>query len=268
MATVSDVTTPPLSHISTVDAVLDTGPGWNWVTPGRNVLYYTFSISPSNSSDGYLLLGNGTRFNAAQEPATLPMLSYVSQVTGIVFAATSDGNAADLHFVAADLADPGFAGYCSWNWRYRNLGDAVTSYFADAYIYLDNVNYTTQTNAPTLINYGYELILHELGHALGLKHSFAGSVTLPPGEDDTAHSLMSYSRVGGPHETYSPYDLDALKWLYGGDGLGGMWGINSVNGPSLSTPDSTPPSVIAFSPQDEAAGVAVGANIVVSFSEA
>jgi hypothetical protein len=35
---------------------------------------------------------------------------------------------------------------------------------------------------------------------------------------------MSYTTSGGPYATYSPDDVAALMWLYGGDGLGGSLG--------------------------------------------
>jgi serralysin len=51
------------------------------------------------------------------------------------------------------------------------------SYDADAFVYLDNVewNYQNANLAPG--GQGYETLLHELGHALGLKHPFDDSIT-------------------------------------------------------------------------------------------
>jgi serralysin len=77
-------------------------------------------------------------------------------------------------------------------------------------------------------NNGYETLLHEIGHALGLKHPFEGDIRLPGGSDSTANTVMSYTDNGGPYSTFRPYDLAALNWLYGGDGLGGKLGINSL----------------------------------------
>jgi serralysin len=41
---------------------------------------------------------------------------------------------------------------------------------------------------------------------------------------------MSYTEVGGPYTTYRQYDIAALMWLYGDDGLHGALGINSTTG--------------------------------------
>ncbi len=93
-------------------------------------------------------------------------------------------------------------------------------------------------NSPTLDlrnpvrgNYAYFSIVHELGHALGLKHgSETGGVAnqaLPAATDDVEYSLMTYaSYVGSPvqyitcgpdsyPQTYMMYDIAALQYLYG-----------------------------------------------------
>ncbi|MBK7416372.1 MAG: hypothetical protein IPJ38_16005 [Dechloromonas sp.] len=45
---------------------------------------------------------------------------------------------------------------------------------------------------------------------------------------------MSYTWTGNNKTTYQSYDLLALQWIYGGDGLAANYGINSVHGPTLS----------------------------------
>jgi Ca2+-binding RTX toxin-like protein len=224
MTTLSDVKTVPATGLLHIDGILDNGPGWNWITPARNVLYYTFALNDGSPNQGSLVTGPVTAFNTAQQAATTTLLNYVSQITGIVFTPTTDGRQADIHFAAGNITDPGFSGYCSWNWNYTSSGDTITSYTPDAYVYLDNVQYNAVNSVPTASNGGWELILHEMGHALGLKHSFSGNITLPSDHDNTAYTLMSYTPDGATHTSYSPYDIAALMWLYGGDGLGGALG--------------------------------------------
>ena len=81
-------------------------------------------------------------------------------------------------------------------------------------------------------SYIYKEILHELGHALGLKHPFEGQYVLPPDKDNTLYTVMSYT----PYKAYvieiSPsleisyvpeafpitfqlLDITALQYLYG-----------------------------------------------------
>ena len=59
------------------------------------------------------------------------------------------------------------------------------------------------------------ILLHEIGHALGLKHSFEGTDILAPDLDNYANTVMSYTSGGSPGNVLGPLDIDALRYLYG-----------------------------------------------------
>ncbi|MBN2848486.1 MAG: cell wall-binding repeat-containing protein [Coriobacteriia bacterium] len=67
--------------------------------------------------------------------------------------------------------------------------------------------------------HGYATLIHEIGHALGLKHPFepVGSRTtvLPAAEDNTTNSVMSYTCTGRSPATAMTYDVTALQYMYG-----------------------------------------------------
>lgn len=237
MATVSDITTTPLSGLNYIDALLDTGPDWNYLTNASGTpittLTYTFSVAAGNedaASAQTNFTGSAQAFSASQQDATRAALAYISKLTGIQFAETSDGNAAQIHLADVNLTASNVTGLCSWHSSYYGDGVQLSSYDADAYVYLDNVEWNYQNANLTAGGQGYETLLHELGHALGLKHPFDDNINLPATEDNTSNTLMSYTDVGGPYSTYRQDDIAALMWLYGDDGLRGKLGINSAAG--------------------------------------
>jgi hypothetical protein len=238
MATVSDITTTPLSGLNYIDALLDTGPDWNFLTDssGNSIttLTYTFSIASGNedpSDAAKNFTGTQQAFSTSQQQATVDALKQISDLTKIKFVPTSDGNQAQIHFSNVNLIASDVTGLCSWHSSYYSYDTGqLKSYDADAYVYLDNVewNYQNANLAPG--GQGYETLLHEVGHALGLKHPFDDNINLPATEDNTSNTLMSYTDVGGPYSTYRQDDIAALMWLYGDDGLRGKLGINSAAG--------------------------------------
>lgn len=76
----------------------------------------------------------------------------------------------------------------------------------------------------------FEALLHEIGHALGLKHPFFDpdddtAATLPPNLDDTMHTVMSYTYATPAGEEGNEYsfhpttpmilDIAAIQYIYG-----------------------------------------------------
>ena len=85
---------------------------------------------------------------------------------------------------------------------------------------------------PVAGNYSWATMLHEIGHALGLKHGHeaeSGFPTLPSSTDSMEYSIMTYrSNVGGHTnyyaneefgyaQSYMMYDIAALQRMYGAD---------------------------------------------------
>jgi serralysin len=245
MATVSDITTIPLSGLLHIDALLDTGPDWNYLSANNNTIYYTFSVASGNEDPASAqenFTGTQQAFSAAQQSIVRGLLKEngdLNLLTGIHFMETSDGANAQIHLCNVDLIGSNVTGLCSWHssYQYQSGSNTLVGYDADAYVYLDNVQFSENADL-TPGKPGYETLLHEMGHALGLKHSFyqptsdnPNPIYLPFAQDNTGNTLMSYAHINNQvFSQYSPYDVAALHWLYGGDGLGGALGINSTSG--------------------------------------
>ena len=113
-----------------------------------------------------------------------------------------------------DVANPGnirvaFSGYSDlqddWGYTYAPpiRGASPQGYQGDIWI---NADYVTSDFYAG--SYDYESLLHELGHALGLKHSFEAPV-IPTAYDSTRYTVMSYTE---------PQDSVAVSFLPTADG--------------------------------------------------
>ncbi|MES2898469.1 MAG: DUF4214 domain-containing protein [Pseudomonadota bacterium] len=232
MPNVSVIQNTTLSGLNHIDALLDHGPDWNYQTTGGNTISYTFSLA-SGLEPGEV---GQVAFSAAQMSAARTAMAYVASITGINFVETNNGSGAQLHFCMQDISDPNTSGLCSWysTTSVVQTTNELVNYSANAYIYLDNNQFAFQNNVLTPGGSGYETLLHEIGHMLGLKHPFEtqleNSAVLNSSVDNSANTIMSYRESGGPHSVFSPYDIAALNWIYGRDGLGGALGVGSITG--------------------------------------
>jgi len=125
-------------------------------------------------------------------------------------------NTADIQIAQSPAANP--TSYAYYPGNYAAGGDI---WFGTKYDY----------SAAALGNYFFATALHELGHALGLKHSQeaggVANVAVPTAHDDSEYTIMSYrSYVGAPltgytaeqygfSQTYMANDILALQTLYG-----------------------------------------------------
>ena len=266
MSTVTDVSTVRYSGDPRVDALLGPMPDWNDLLPARTTLYFTFDLGVIEEETDAAL----TAFNLAQRAAAIEILNHVASVCGISFDEVASGVTADLHFGACDIAGGSISGLTSSVESWSALPDgSLVSYAADAFVFLDNAEFLSTNASLVAGSNGYQVLLHEIGHALGLDHPFDGPHGLPASQDNTDNTVMSYTHAGAYKTSYQAYDLLALRWIYGGDGLRGSHGFNSTFGPSLDlgSDDTTAPEVVSFSPADGAMGVALGSDLVVTFDD-
>ncbi len=209
MATTLEASAFPLSGQMEVDALLRPYAPWDFTTD--NVIHYTFDPSAADDWLGYT---NVHAYDTGTQDAARLALAHAAAITGITFSETADSELAELHFAMADIGSSGLF-TASADWEVDASGN-VTSADVDGYVVLHSSISNVSPGTGS-----YQLLLHELGHALGLKHPHDPSINLFPTEDNTDNTLMSYLNTGVVKAEFQEYDLAALDWIYGGDGLGG-----------------------------------------------
>ncbi|EHJ48785.1 peptidase metallopeptidase [Solidesulfovibrio carbinoliphilus subsp. oakridgensis] len=213
------------SLVTTTAWLFEQPTSWNWndlASTQSNTLYYMFPTSADTvQSQGFSAanLSQFAGFNQNQKAGAVEALTELSKITGITFVETTDANLANIYMFGSDIGND-----------VAGLADAGTQ----RYKITVAVNSTYSTTADLRSGTGdHELIEHELGHALDMKHPFQGSVQLPTAQDNNNYTVMSYT---APSDTwysvsssiYGPYDIAALQYMYGTDGLGGNQGFVKV----------------------------------------
>jgi len=183
---------PAVSTVSptgdaSIDAVLS---GKQWAVGS---LTFSFPSDASFYGSGEPT-NNFESFTAQQQTAVRSILQMYSSVANLTFTEVSESSTqhGDLRYAESDAVSTAWAYYPSTS---DAGGDA---WFNNSKNYYDN---------PIKGNYGYLTMMHETGHALGLKHphEVKGSFGAMPLEHDSLeYTVMSYrSYVGGPTTGYT-----------------------------------------------------------------
>lgn len=98
-----------------------------------------------------------------------------------------------------------------------------TSYYGSSHVPYSTENYekiqvfslAEKLNSTDPGTYGFKAILHELGHALGLKHPHDGDTVLPDSLDNYKNTVMTYNGLGTSYLDIGELDKITLEYLYG-----------------------------------------------------
>ena len=175
--------------------------GYKWTTN-------TLTWSAPTSSYGFLADGSTPQgfvpFSAQDIQETQYFLNYLSSIVNLHFTNTSSGSS-------------------NIKLGYENMTAGVGGY---AYFPPTGVAYISSNYAGGSFespgSYGFETLIHEFGHLLGLKHPFDAPV-LPKSLDTTYATVESYNEfafISGSSsarysQSYMPLDIAALLSLYG-----------------------------------------------------
>jgi serralysin len=230
MATPTSSGTSTSAVFATGNTYLDAligGSKWAGVVGTGAQLYFSFpqpgtSYWSTDPTYGYgPTSGDGEPWHSyglttAQQDAVRSALQQWANVANISFVETSDTSVSvgDIRISFTESMDEDTAGFAYYPHSLAPTGGDI---------WLNAENYF-ESFAPG--TYSYQLLLHEIGHAIGLKHPFEVGDTgaiLPAGQDDYSLTLMSYSStIDYPDVALSYYvttpmwhDIAVAQYLYG-----------------------------------------------------
>lgn len=214
-----------ITYVRDYTALVTTNPDGSVVSAngvqGRgSFISYSFeSKVPAYSRGTYKDAADTARMMDPQEQKVArEALAAWAEVSGITFFEVAKG-LGDIKFVLldVDLIDPAIDGFAS------PLSDTRDTLPGSGDVYIDD-------KASTSLY----IYLHEIGHALGLKHPHEGDIRLDEAIDDYRATVMSYEPYEGAGQALGTLDDDAIRYLYGDNANDGRqvhsWNWNQATG--------------------------------------
>ena len=226
------------------------GDYWNGIEVTGKPIVVTFSfptVAPAydSSAPGFTTTTSSTftPFNAAEQAQALNALGQWASASGIVFVQVAPGlgdiNFQNVNFSTTSYGSAGGVGFYPFGpWS----GYSYPSYSGDLTVSGDVFMNTQYQNPDGTVNLG--TLLHEIGHAIGLKHptevvnDYIGNVNHDAvlATDSASQTIMAQTVDPNPATANQLKTLDqqAAAFLYGPAGTGGVYtasasGVNSVS---------------------------------------
>jgi len=174
-------------------------------TANRAAFYtYSFPIAPPDYLQArYAPSGLATfeAFSEAYKVLARRAIEAFASVSGLSLFEVPPGQG-DIQFMIFDTAALGTpsGGFAFYPANGRN--DSLASD-----LFINKATTQNDTNAY--------ILLHELAHALGLKHGYEGATTFAPEVDNATYSVLSSQLARGFTGNLGTFDVQAIQYLYG-----------------------------------------------------
>lgn len=178
----------------------------------------TYQFEDTDPSDEFSGQYTGYQaWTAAEKAALNAQLAYIETLINVDFVEVSGDSDPTLNLGRVQLDSLGtwVSGEGGTGIAYNPATTPYTVVDLDAIAVYD-------VDSSILTDYGTNLILHELGHALGLVHPFTGT-TLPSAYENNHYTVMSYTADsessgapgGGFNAAFMIYDVFTLQTIWG-----------------------------------------------------
>jgi len=179
--------------------------------------FYMYPVSPLDYYEADDLIDWGAA-NDFMKEAFEYVTAALEKIIDVLFVSTDDPLQVNTITLSTNTQDS--AGYC---YSPEISPSELNMNYLSSDIFI-SANYDQPS--ITKPNYDLETIVHELGHALGLKHTFSDAVAYDQigefpylesaSEENTNWTMMSYTEGSRAYSAnFSPFDIAALHYIYG-----------------------------------------------------